>query len=89
MVVVKSPTHVPNSINEVEEGIIGRVVRAKISMNIAIGEPLGAHIIDMIRGLEHAPIANELKVVRTHNVIFKCIEVTQGFFLHIITKPSG
>lgn len=55
---IQSIADVAEGIHKVQKGIVRRIVWAKVSVYVTIGEILGAYIVGMVVGSELTPIGN-------------------------------
>lgn len=72
-----------------DECFVGGVVGIEIFVHIAVVEPFGAHIVEVIRGLEFAPVADELFVVRFNHIFFEIVDALNRIVLHRVREPCG
>ena len=64
------------------EGLVWCVVGVEILVHIAVVEPFGAHIVEVVRSLEFSPIADELFVVGGEYVFFEFVYALYRIMLH-------
>ena len=50
-------SEIAQDVHVVDECLVGRIVRVEILVDIAIGEPLGTHIVEMVARLKVEPVA--------------------------------
>jgi len=74
-------------IHEGDKCLVRCFVRAKVCVNVAVIKPLGAHVIEMIRGLEFSEIGNKYRICALHNRRLEFVEGSNSLCLHAITEP--
>lgn len=65
------------------------VVRVEIFVHIAIVEPFGTHIVEMVGGLKTAPVVDKLGIAGSEHVVLKLVHTLERIVLHRIGKPRG
>ena len=61
----------------------------EVFMHVAVGKIFGAHVIKVIRGLQSAPVCDDVGFVRGPDLMLERVEPMEGVFLHGITPPRG
>ena len=56
-------------------------------MNIAVGEILGTHVIEMVGSLQLSPVIEQFGVAGLLYHLFYLINLVKGVRLHCVTKP--
>ncbi len=50
-------SEIAQNVHVVDKCLVGRAVRIEILVNIAIGEPLGTHVVEVVARLKVEPVA--------------------------------
>jgi hypothetical protein len=58
----KSKFHVVNDVHVGNEGIVRALVRVEVLMDVAVREPFGAHVVEMVARREFAPVLDQRRV---------------------------
>ena len=58
-------------------------------MYIAIGEPLGCHIVEVVGGLHKVPNVVEIFGVERIDLLLQAVEFSESLVLEFVTEPSG
>ena len=58
-------------------------------MHVAVGEPLGAHIVKMVGCLQASPGAQQIFVAAGLHLFFQTVDSRDGILLHVIAQPGG
>lgn len=57
-------------------------------MDVAVVEVFCAHIVDVVGGLEFAPVVDEVGVLGGEDLGFEVVDVAHGFVLHGVAEPG-
>lgn len=71
----------------VDKGIVGRFVRIEIGMYVPVRQPLGRHIIEMIRSLHEVPHVVEIGILQPGDLIPQGIQFSESFVLQFVAQP--
>ena len=50
---------VVEDVHEVDVRVVGRLVGVEVLVHVAVGEPLGAHVVEVVGGLQLAPVVDQ------------------------------
>lgn len=71
----------------VDKGIVGRFVRIEIGMYVPVRQPLGRHIIEMIRSLHEVPHVVEIGILQPADLIPQGIQFSESLVLQLVAQP--
>ena len=77
------------NIHIVNIGVIRRSVMVEILVYHAVGKPLRAHIIEVVRGLEQRPILLQVLVLDAVHLGREVVQSTESVVLQRIAEPGG
>lgn len=91
---IETTFEIAEGVHEVDIGVVGGVVGREVLVHVAVGPVFGAHIIELVGGLELAPGIEEfVEVFRLlfFNVFEFCFEVVDGLeggLLDVVPTPG-
>ena len=58
-------------------------------MHIAVGEELGAHIVQVVALLEMAIVCPQYRVVEQAEFLLQAVELVESLALELVSEPGG
>ena len=65
---------VGKDVHVVDKGIVGRVVGVEVGVYIPIREPLGSHVVEVIRSLHEVPDVVEIGIFQLGHLLLQAVE---------------
>ena len=58
-------------------------------MNLAVGEELRAHIIEVVALLEMSEVIEKGRIIDEGHLLIQAVELVEGLLLELVAEPCG
>lgn len=80
---------VAQHVHVVDERLVGRAVRVEVAVYVAVREPFGRHVVEVIGALHEAPDVVQVGAVQFVYFVVQRVQFRESLVLQFVAEPCG